>query len=69
MGTDTSVTNPRRKRRQNALVLRGVDTGISEDTLAEQISSQLHSNIEKVTTRRFNKKPDNARKTSVKELC
>ena len=34
MGTDTSVTNPRGKRRQNALIIRGVDSGISEETLA-----------------------------------
>ena len=35
MGTDTSVTNPRGKRRKNALIIRGVDIGISEETLAE----------------------------------
>ena len=66
MGTDTSVTNPRGKRRQNALIIRGVDIGISEETLAEQISEQLHTDIEKVTIRRFIKKPDNAKMTTVK---
>ena len=66
MGTDTSVTNPRGKRRQNALIIRGVDIGISEETLAEQISEQLHTDIEKVTIRRFIKKPDNAKMTMVK---
>ena len=66
MGTDTSVTNPRGKHRQNALIIRRVDTGISEETLAEQISEQLHTDIEKVTIRRFIKKPDNAKMTTVK---
>ena len=53
MGTDTGVTNHRGKRRQNALTIRGVDTGISEETQAEQM-------------RRFIKKPDNAKITTVK---
>ena len=66
MGTDTGVTNPRGKRRQNALTVRRVDTGISEETLAEQISEQLHTDIEKVTMRRFIKKSDNAKMTTVK---
>ena len=56
MSTDTGVTNPRGKRRQNALIIRVVDTGISEETLAEQIAVQLHTDIEKVTIRRFIKK-------------
>ena len=66
MGTDTSVKSPRGKRRQNALSIRGVDTGISEETLEEQISEQLHTDIEKVTIRRFIKNPDNARMATVK---
>ena len=73
MGTDISVTNPREKRRQNVLIIRRVDTGISEETLAEKISEQLHTDIEKVTYRRFIKKPDNAKMPTVKvdlqELC
>ena len=66
MGTDTSVTNPRGKRRQNALFIRGVDTGISEETPAEQISEQFHTDIEEVTFRCFIEKPDNANMTTVK---
>ena len=66
MGTDTSVTTPRRKRRQNAPIIRGIDPGVSKETLAEQISEQLHTDIEKVTIRRFIKKPDNAKMTTVK---
>ena len=58
--TDTSCTNPRGKLRQNALIIRGVDTEMSEKTLAEQISEQLHKDIGKVTIRRFIKKLDNA---------
>ena len=47
MGTDTSVTNPKGKRRQIALIIRGVDTGVNEETLAEQISEQLHTELKR----------------------
>ena len=58
--TDTSVTNPRGKRRRKAPILRANDTGIRGEMLAEQTSEQLHTDTEKVTIRRFVKKPDNA---------
>ena len=38
MSADTSVTTPG-KRRQNALNIKRVDTGISDETLAEQSNS------------------------------
>ena len=66
MGTDTSVINPRGKRRQNALIIRGGDTALRVETLAEQTSEQLHTGIEKVTIRQLIKKPDIARMTTVK---
>ena len=74
MGTDTSVTNPRGKCLLKALIIKRVDAGISNETLAEPISGHLHIDTENVTTRRFNEIPDNARMSTVKltykkELC
>ena len=66
MDTDTRVTNPRGNCRQKAVIMRGVDTGLSVETLVEQISKQLHPDTEKVTIRCFIKKPDNARTITVK---
>ena len=65
MGTDTSVTNPRGKCLLKALIIKRVDAGISNETLAEPISGHLHTDTENVTTRRFNEIPDNARMSTV----
>ena len=42
MGTDTCVTNPRGKRRQNAINVRGVHTGIIKDAFGTNLSATPH---------------------------
>ena len=45
MGTDTRVSNSKEKRLDSALIMRVVDTGIRDETLAEQVLEQLDNQL------------------------
>ena len=58
LASDTSVSNPQNKLKENAIIINGVDTEIAENSIAEQLADQLGTETQNIKMRRFIKTPD-----------